>query len=99
LEEPFWGKEFFPLSLQTIMDEQLKSMRWLDPTIPIYLAKKIRDDQGDSFADSFDNLLPNAKYSLEQADKVKELVRQLVDVDNITFFDLSQMSDRLVPSS
>lgn len=79
------------------MDEKLKSWRWLDPTIPIYLAKQIRDDQGDSFADSFDSLLPNGKFSLEQAEKVKELVRQLVDVDNITFFDLSEMSKRLVP--
>jgi hypothetical protein len=79
-----------------MVEDQLKALMWLDPTIPITLARKIRDDQGDSFAESFDKLLPFNKFHLEQTNIVKDLVRALVDMDTISFHKCHETSIRLV---
>jgi hypothetical protein len=78
------------------IQQQLSLLHWLDPTIPVTLARHIRNDTSDLFPDSYDKLLPPKKYTKEQVDKVQDLIRDMVDLSSVEFHELEQLVLRLV---
>ena len=72
------------------LEKMLTRLEWLDPTIPIALARQIREDQADSVPDSLDKLLPASKYTRDQVEEVKEIVRQLADLSSLHFHNFCE---------
>ncbi|KAJ3323587.1 hypothetical protein HDV06_001611 [Boothiomyces sp. JEL0866] len=68
----------------------MKELHWLDPIIPINLAKLIRQDQAHLLPDELDKLLPSSKYSNIQVDQVKEIIRNLEELDSIEFNEIEE---------
>jgi hypothetical protein len=82
-------------SIQQQLSQQL-SVLGLDPTIPINLAKHIRNDKSELFPDSYDRLLPPKKYTQVQVNQVQDLIREMVDLSSVEFHEMEQLALRLV---
>ncbi|KAJ3275144.1 hypothetical protein HDV01_001283 [Terramyces sp. JEL0728] len=70
--------------------ERMRELLWLDPTIPINLAKLIRQDQAHLLPDELDKLLPTTKFNNIQVEQVKEIIRNLEDLDSIEFNEIEE---------